>query len=154
MRRSILIWAALAMCAACGGLPAAPTPTTVATRPPAASAPAASAPQASATRAAPAAPPTLDPPRNIPDAGVITTTYVVRAGDTLGGIALATDGSVEELQRMNGLVNPAAIRIGQTLLVTVKVSGRGPAIKLIPDSELVNGPSAAASARGALNVAW
>lgn len=138
--------AALLLCAACGSAPAAPTPAVAPTR--GANSPLAAAtaapPQAAATRPAPMAPPTLDPPRNIPDSGVITTTYVVRAGDTLGGIALATDGSVDELQRMNGLVNPAAIRIGQTLLVTVKVNGRGPAIKLLPDSELVNGPAAAA----------
>src|SRR5262245_16091128 len=38
--------------------------------------------------------PTLDALRNIPDRGVITSTYVVRRGDTLSGIAAVTGASV------------------------------------------------------------
>jgi LasA protease len=66
----------------------------------------------------------------------------VRRGDTLSGIAQATGIAQEELQRVNGLRNPNALKVGQVLLIRRQISGRTPALKLIPDSELVNGPTA------------
>ena len=92
----------------------------------------------------PSGTPTLDPPRAIASLGVITVTYVVRRGDTLSGIAYATSTTPEELQQVNGLRNPDALRVGQILLIRRQVVGRTPALKLIPDSELVNGPTAVA----------
>jgi len=108
------------------------------------SAPAKQMPAQTALAKQPAAPetPTPDPPRNIPTSGVITTTYTVRYGDTLSGIAAAIDASMDDLQRINNLPNAAAIRAGQDLLVLVRVEGRGPSIKLLPDGEVVNGPAA------------
>jgi murein DD-endopeptidase MepM/ murein hydrolase activator NlpD len=111
------------------------------------------------TWARPIGTPTPDPPRNLPERGVITTTYTVRDGDTLSGVALATDTTVEELQRMNGLANPNTLQVGQQLYILRTIDGRAPSIKLIPDSELVNGPGAVdfdvdefvASQRGYLN---
>jgi LasA protease len=103
----------------------------------------------------PSSTPTLDPAREIPQSGVITSTYVVRKGDTLSAIAAATGATVQELMRMNGLRNADAIKIGQVLQVLLPIDGHAPSIKLIPDSELVNSPSAsgfdAVAFTGALN---
>lgn len=43
--------------------------------------------------------------------------YVVRPGDTLGGIALATGSSVADLQRVNDLGDPDRIVVGRALQV-------------------------------------
>ena len=43
------------------------------------------------------------------------TVYVVRAGDTLGGIAEKTGVSVEKLQELNPDVDPQALTSGQRL---------------------------------------
>lgn len=42
-------------------------------------------------------------------------TYVVRAGDTLAGIAEETDTTVQELQELNPGVDSNSLRIGQEL---------------------------------------
>jgi LasA protease len=88
--------------------------------------------------------PTLDPLRNIPDRGVITSTYTVRRGDTLSGIAEATGALVEELKRINHLSNADKLKAGQVLQVLIPIEGHAPSIKLIPDSELVESPTATA----------
>lgn len=94
-------------------------------------------------RSPPSGTPTPDPSRGLPEVGVITTTYTVRAGDTLSGIAVATGATLEELQRLNNLRNPNALQAGQQLLILRQITGRAPSVKLIPDSELVNSPTAA-----------
>ncbi len=86
--------------------------------------------------------PTPDPPRGMPARGAITETYTVRAGDTLSGIAYALGVEMEALQRLNNLRNLDALQVGQQLLVVRAIEERAPSIKLIPDSELVNGPAA------------
>ncbi|MDW8351101.1 MAG: LysM peptidoglycan-binding domain-containing protein [Anaerolineae bacterium] len=86
--------------------------------------------------------PTLDPPRSIQAGDALTLTYTVRRGDTLSGIAYAVGVTTDELQRLNGLRNPDALQVGQQLLIVRRIAGRTPSIKLIPDSELVNGPTA------------
>jgi murein DD-endopeptidase MepM/ murein hydrolase activator NlpD len=86
--------------------------------------------------------PTLDALRHIPDSGVITGTYTVRQGDTLSGIALSTGATVDELQQMNGLANVNSLKEGQVLQILLPITGHAPSIKLIPDSELVNSPTA------------
>jgi LysM repeat protein len=50
-----------------------------------------------------------------------TTTYVVQRGDTLGVIAARHGTTVNELARLNGLMNPNLIYVGQVL----KVPGSG-----------------------------
>ncbi len=55
---------------------------------------------------------------------VVQEKYVVKKGDTLNGIAYRFYGKYDEakileLQRVNNIVNPAAIRIGQELIVPV-----------------------------------
>ncbi|MFN4294892.1 MAG: LysM peptidoglycan-binding domain-containing protein [Thermoflexales bacterium] len=103
------------------------------------------APAPTATRhPIPIGTPTLDPPRPVHSGGVLTLTYTVRRGDTLSGIAYATGATPEELQQLNGLRDPNALQVGQQLLIRRQIEGRAPSIKLIPDSELVNGPTAAA----------
>jgi LysM repeat protein len=46
---------------------------------------------------------------------VSRSVYVVRAGDTLGGIAVKTGVSVEKLQELNPNVDPQALTSGQRL---------------------------------------
>ncbi|MCS7060520.1 MAG: LysM peptidoglycan-binding domain-containing protein [Anaerolineae bacterium] len=86
--------------------------------------------------------PTLDPPRDMPTGATLNATYTVRRGDTLSGIAIAVGTTVEELLALNNLRNPDRLMEGQTLTVALPITGQAPSIKLIPDSELVNGPSA------------
>jgi LasA protease len=67
--------------------------------------------------------------------------YVVRPGDTLTGIAWAFGCTVEEIARANGLSNADAIWVGQRLTIPLPPTLVGPAVKLLPDSELVYGPA-------------
>jgi LasA protease len=68
--------------------------------------------------------------------------YVVQRGDTLGGISLAYDVTVEELVALNGLESATAIiQAGQALRVPLNVSRIGPAVVLLPDSEVVYSPA-------------
>jgi len=85
--------------------------------------------------------PSPNPLRGIPMQGVITSTYVVQRGDTLGAVALRFGVDLDQLRQLNALAGDK-LRIGQSLAVPIPVTGHAPAVKLIPDSELVNGPSA------------
>ena len=76
-----------------------------------------------------------------PSARLIET-YVVQAGDTLGGISLAYGVSLEELVTLNGLGSAEAIlSVGQALQVPLNVSRTGPGLVLMPDSEVVYSPA-------------
>ncbi len=86
--------------------------------------------------------PTPDPPRNIPDQQTFTDSYTIQRGDTLSGIAARFGMTTEELQRLNNIKNPDRLVAGQPLSIVRKIDGRAPSIKLLPDSELVNSPSA------------
>jgi LysM repeat protein len=46
-----------------------------------------------------------------------TSIYVVKAGDTLGKIAVRFGTTVAELLRLNGMANPDTLALGQTLIV-------------------------------------
>ena len=61
-------------------------------------------------------PPTAAPPTPVPTAVQITT-YVVRPGDTLFGIALRFNTTVAALQRANNISNPNLIFVGQRLII-------------------------------------
>ncbi|MBN1249895.1 MAG: LysM peptidoglycan-binding domain-containing protein, partial [Anaerolineae bacterium] len=65
----------------------------------------------------------------------------MRAGDTLLRIAAAYGTTVESLMAINGLADADQLRAGQVLKVTMEASYTGPARILLPDSELVYGPS-------------
>ncbi len=86
--------------------------------------------------------PTPDPPRDIPTEATVNATYTVRRGDTLSGIAVAVGATVEELLALNNLRNPDRLVEGQQLIVALPITGQALSIKLIPDSELINSPSA------------
>ncbi len=70
-------------------------------------------------------------------------TYIVQANDTLAKIALKFQVSVNQIIAENQLENPNLIEVGQELVIppaTANVEGSD--YKIIPDSELVYGPSA------------
>lgn len=66
--------------------------------------------------------------------------HVIQTGDTLTGIALSNNTTVETLMELNGLDNPDIISVGQTLKLPDLPSDTTPAFKIIPDSLLVRGP--------------
>jgi LysM repeat protein len=68
--------------------------------------------------------------------------YIVQSGDTLSGISLIYDVSVEELIELNGLDSQAAIiQAGQALQIPLKITQTGPQVELLPDSEIVYSPA-------------
>jgi len=134
-------------CTACKETTPPPTATPTvpiipaATRPAAMSMPAGSpTPRIAPTRSV-VVTPSPDPLRGTTAQGLFTTTYVVQRGDTLSAIALRFNADVAELQALNQ-ISGDAVRVGQALLVRVPVTEQAPSVKLIPDSELVNGPAA------------
>lgn len=70
------------------------------------------------------------------------TVHVVGAGETLGYIAQVHGSSVEELLLTNQLAESDFLFVGQEILVPVQAELVSPSFKIIPDSELVYGPSA------------
>jgi LasA protease len=88
--------------------------------------------------------PTPDAPKPIRERGIFTSTYTIQRGDTLGAIALSFNVSEDDLRRVNRLTVRQAnqLRAGSTLLMPQPVEMHTPSIKLIPDSELVNSPTA------------
>lgn len=86
--------------------------------------------------------PTPDPPHALPPIRAKTEQYSVRSGDSLGVIAQRYGISLEQLIDANELANPNALEVGQILIVPVpSPDTAGPYFKIIPDSELVYGPS-------------
>ncbi len=73
--------------------------------------------------------------------GTGVETYTVQPGQTLGWIAMVFGCTVEEIVVANGLPDADSIVAGQTLVIPVNATETGPALKLIPDSELVYGPA-------------
>ncbi|MCL5274492.1 MAG: LysM peptidoglycan-binding domain-containing protein [Chloroflexi bacterium] len=157
---ALIISAALAACSAPAATPTEPVSATAAasveaTRsaivvtfeptdsPTAAPTPAPPTLQPLPTLAPPRPNPTPDPVRHVPDHGTITSTYTVQQGDTLSAIAAATGATLDELQQMNGMSNVDMLKVGQVIHVQLPIQGQAPALKLIPDSELVNSPTAA-----------
>lgn len=93
---------------------------------------------------APAQIPTPDAPHY--QAGVPRgeQSYVVQSGDTLGEIAQRYSISVNQLTEANKLSNPNSLVVGQLLAIPVVTpQPNGPAMKIVPDSELVYGPLSA-----------
>jgi LasA protease len=92
---------------------------------------------------APAPPPALDPLRSVSSSGTVSATYTVQRGETLGSIAVAIGSTIADLQRMNGMGTASDLQVGQALKIRLPIKDHAPAQKLIPDSELVNSPTAA-----------
>jgi len=96
------------------------------------------------TRRAPNAPiltPTPDAQHTLPALRTKQDQYAVQYGDTLALIANRYGISVEQLTHVNKLTNADILEVGQVLTIPVPTpEGMGPDFKIIPDSELVNGP--------------
>ncbi len=67
--------------------------------------------------------------------------YVVKAGDTLSGIAGRFGCDLDALISANGITNPNALQVGQKLTIPTTELEPGPALRLLPNSEFVNGPA-------------
>jgi LasA protease len=86
--------------------------------------------------------PTPDPPRELPqDSGA--REYVVQAGDTLFGIALANGTSLETLLSLNPLADPNVLTVGQVIALPAPPDEETSDFKIIPDSRLVRAPGSA-----------
>lgn len=58
------------------------------------------------------------------DSIVMEEKYIVKSGDTLNGIAYRfygkySEAKIQEIQRINNITNPAALRVGQELIIPV-----------------------------------
>jgi LysM repeat protein len=73
--------------------------------------------------------------------GPAVETYTVRPGDTLSLIASVYGCTIEEIVVANNLASADSIGAGQALQIPVEATETGPALKLLPNSELVYGPA-------------
>lgn len=88
--------------------------------------------------------PTPDPPRQLPTARSEVEQYTVQRSDTLGNIARRYGVSLDQLVKANNIDNPDQLSVGQQLTIPPpETRDPGPSFKIVPDSELVNSPSAA-----------
>jgi LasA protease len=86
--------------------------------------------------------PTPDPPRVLQKLRSEPVDYMVQPGDTLGKIAKRYLVSVGMIIEENQIVNPDLIEVGQVFTIPAAEPGQNaPGFKIIPDSELINGPS-------------
>lgn len=87
--------------------------------------------------------PTPDSPHSLPPIRTDADEYVVQRGDTLGTIAQRYGVDIHAIITANDIVNPDILAVGQLLSIPApEPLPPGPSFKVIPDSELVNGPAA------------
>ena len=87
--------------------------------------------------------PTPDVERSLPTPRTDELTYIIQSGDTIGIIANQFGVDAESLISYNSLANPNLLEVGQVLRIPpTRQTTPGSSFKIIPDSELVNGPSA------------
>jgi LysM repeat protein len=99
--------------------------------------------------------PTPDPVRAGPERQDIPEWYTVRPGDSLNAIAGRMGIGMSQLMIANGLANPDLLAAGQILWLPTPIpQPPGPSFKIIPDSELVNGPTGAAFDTFPLIAVW
>ena len=85
--------------------------------------------------------PTPDNPHNLPPLRTTPDVYTIQAGDTLGLVASKYGVSVEQIVTYNDLADANLLSVGQVINIPVPTpEAPGPSFKIIPDSELVNGP--------------
>ena len=85
--------------------------------------------------------PTPSPPKPLPTLRSEDMYYEVQWGDSLRLIADQYNLLPEDIIEANKIENPGLIYAGQILLLPApEISMTGPGYKMIPDSELVNGP--------------
>ena len=88
--------------------------------------------------------PTPDAPRVLPTPRTESDQYVVQPSDTLGQIAQRYGVSLESLIENNNLTDPDHLEVGQMLEIpAADPLPPGPGFKIVPDTELVYGPSSA-----------
>ncbi len=93
---------------------------------------------------APILSPTPDPLRTPPAIRTTTETYVVQAGDSLNSIAGRFGVGANVILAANRLANPNFLPVGMVLTIPPPLPQRpGPSFKILPDSELVDGPASA-----------
>ena len=86
--------------------------------------------------------PTPDPPRILQAIRSEPEDYIVQPGDTLGKIAKRYLVPVGMIIDENQIANPDLIEVGQVFTIPAAEPGlNAPEYKIIPDSELINGPS-------------
>ena len=86
--------------------------------------------------------PTFDPTRPVPTESAGGQQYVVQPGDTLFSIATANGISVDSLLRVNQLVNPDVLTVGQIIQLPGAPNDTTGEFKIMPDSRVVFGPGA------------
>lgn len=101
-----------------------------------------------ATTAVPATPfplyigtPTADSIHYNPTSGDSQALHTVNSGETLGYIAQLYAISLDELLQLNEMQLTDMLLVGQQLRIPGRVDQNGPDFKLIPDSELLFGPT-------------
>ncbi|MGC9332878.1 MAG: LysM peptidoglycan-binding domain-containing protein, partial [Anaerolineae bacterium] len=67
--------------------------------------------------------------------------YVVESGDTLSTIARRFGCDVKDLAAANDLLDPNLLKVGQVLQIPSTEMETGPELRLLPNSEFVNGPA-------------
>jgi LasA protease len=88
--------------------------------------------------------PTPDAPHSLPALRNEPESYIVQPGDSLAVLANLYAVPLTAIITENNIENPNLLEVGQTLSIPAPMPGSpGPAFKMIPDSELVNGPAAA-----------
>ena len=88
--------------------------------------------------------PTPDAPHTVPEIRTEEVVYTVQYQDTLGTISQRFGVPLDLIMQVNDIADPNLLSIGQTLLIPPPTPGApAPAYKIIPDSELVNGPLSA-----------
>ncbi len=85
--------------------------------------------------------PTPNLPHSIPPLSSQEDTYIVQSNDTLAKIANRYSVPLSAIIESNGIENPDYLEVGQRLIIPPPdLRPTGPDFKIIPDSELVNGP--------------
>ncbi len=90
----------------------------------------------------PGSTPTPDKPHTLPTLRSDPVRYLAQAGDTYGKIANEHGITLQELIEENDILDENMLNIGQEIDIPVaRPIGKAPAFKIIPDSELVYGPT-------------
>lgn len=139
MRRGALVLVAVVIVAMLGGCTREARPT----RTP--SSPATAGPGQPGVEEAPL--PAATSATGMPDVGAMfeptppPQVYVVVSGDTLSAIAARFGTSLDALVAANGLSDPNALQVGQTLNIPSTEADTSVGIQLLPNSEFVNSPA-------------
>jgi len=90
----------------------------------------------------PAPSPTPDAPHSIPTLRSDPEKYFAKQNDTYGKIAAEHGVPLQDLIEENDIIDENMLLVGQEIDIPVaKPAGQAPAFKIIPDSELVYGPT-------------